>query len=100
MAEEKKERKEKKSNNLNTGGLDLILVALIIMILFGSFSNGWGGVGNFFTRLTTLLNPFSNSAPLSSFYSEKDKTPIGKTIFNKENNKTGKIADEIGRAHV
>lgn len=93
MAEEKKDKKEKKFvSNPIVGGADLLLILLIIFVLWRVLAGGLGGVGDFFNRLNISLNPFSNNAPLSSFYSEKDKTPIDKTVFNKENGKVGKIA--------
>lgn len=94
MAEEKKERKEKKSSGVTTGVEDSILVLLVILVLWQTLAGGLSGVSNFFNRFSIAsLNPFSNSAPLSSIYSDKDKTPINKIIFNKENGKAGKIAD-------
>lgn len=86
MAEEKK---EKKSKNLTTDGLDIILIILVAVALW----RGLGGVGDFFNRFAISLNPFSNSAPLSSVYAENNQSPIGKKVLNKENGQVGKIAD-------
>ena len=91
MAEEKKERKEKKSSGLMADGLDWILVLLLAVILWRGLAGSLDGSGNFFNRFFSSLNPFSNSAPLNSFYLEKNETPIGKMVFDKENSKTGKI---------
>src|SRR3989344_9371731 len=91
MAEEKKERKEKKSSGLMADGLDWILVLLLAVILWRGLAGSLDGSGNFFNRFFSSLNPFSSSAPLNSFYLEKNETPIGKMVFDKENSKTGKI---------
>ncbi|MEK7081906.1 MAG: hypothetical protein AAB905_01740 [Patescibacteria group bacterium] len=93
MAEEKKDKKEKKSSNSSNNGLDFILILLVAVALWQSLAGGLGGIGNFFSRITSSLNPFSNSAPLSSIYTTNNKTPIGKTVLNKENSKAGKITD-------
>ena len=93
MAEEKKDKKEKKSSNLMTGGLDWIIILLLLIILWRGLAGGLAGISNFFNKLNISLNPFVNTRSLSSYYSEKDKPPIGKMIFNKETGKAGKVAD-------
>ncbi|MFA6272996.1 MAG: hypothetical protein WC673_00680 [Candidatus Paceibacterota bacterium] len=92
MAEDKKEKKDK-SSTTGFGEVFLILIVLFFLwrALAGAFAGGIGGVGDFFNRLNISLNPFSNTAPLGSIYLEKDETLIGKTVFNKENGKVGKI---------